>query len=73
MEQTSPDQPPVRRVGRPRKVEVPPVPSDRDLAQHLAERIWAGQSSDLPRHERIARVTRGVEAQGFSMEGVVLP
>ena len=74
MDEAARNQPQVRRVGRPRKVQEQPmqVPSDRDLAQHLAERVWAGQSTDLPRHERLARVKKAVEAQGFLMDGVVL-
>jgi hypothetical protein len=41
--------------------------------QVYALRIWSGQSPDLPRAERIARVTAGMAGQGMSMEGVVLP
>ena len=42
-------------------------------AQSYALRIWNGQSPDLLRPDRIERVTRGLEAQGMSMDNVVLP
>jgi hypothetical protein len=42
-------------------------------AQAYALRIWNGQSPDLLRPDRIERVTRGLEAQGMSMDNVVLP
>lgn len=74
------------RVGRPPKVATPfEVASarlkediERDIlkpikAQAYALRIWSGQSVDLPRAERVRRVTAGVEAQGMSMDGVILP
>jgi len=40
--------------------------------QNLASRIWEGQSIDLPRAERIRRVTAGLAAQGYTMDGVEL-
>lgn len=57
----------LRRVGRPPKAQEP------SKAQAYALRIWSGQSSDLPRAERVRRVTAGVEGQGMSMDGVTLP
>jgi hypothetical protein len=44
-----------------------------DIAQAYAERVWAGQSPDVPHDERIARVARALAGQGLSMEGVKLP
>ena len=69
---TAQDQHQVRRVGRPRKVEVQLVATEVSPAQILAARIFEGQSPDIPMAERIRRVTAGVEAQGYSMEGVKL-
>lgn len=53
---------------------IPPEPTvfDNRQALSLAKRIWAGQSPDLPRNERLARVARGLEAQGFAMDGIEL-
>jgi hypothetical protein len=45
---------------------------ERRLAQSYAKRVWAGQSSDLHRKERLARVEAALKAQGLSMEGVEL-
>jgi hypothetical protein len=42
-------------------------------AQAYALRIWAGQSADVLRHERIARVAAGLAGQGMTMDGVELP
>jgi hypothetical protein len=44
----------------------------RRAAQNYANRIWAGQSRDLSRHERLGRIKAALEAQGMSMEGVEL-
>lgn len=41
-------------------------------AQVYADRVWAGQSESLSRHERLGRVAAALEAQGLSMEGVQL-
>lgn len=48
------------------------VPEKNDAAQALAKRIWLGQSPDLPRNERIRRITAALQNQGMSMEGVKL-
>lgn len=81
MDEASKDQPQVRRVGRPRKLEVvaPAVVPAKDFtdsqerAQALATRIWNGQSPDtLTRTERMERIRRALEAQGLSMENVKL-
>lgn len=41
-------------------------------AQAIAERIFAGQSPDLSRNIRLARVAAGLESIGLSMDGVKL-
>jgi hypothetical protein len=43
------------------------------LSEAYALRVWAGQSVDVGRDERIARVARALAGQGLSMEGVKLP
>jgi hypothetical protein len=48
-------------------------PFDVALSQSLATRIFNGQSPDLLMPDRLARVKAGLEEQGLSMEGVVLP
>ncbi len=70
MEQTPKTSAQVRRVGRPPKVAA--IEQAENPAQTYAMRIWNGQSRDLPRAERIRRVTAGVEGQGMSMDGVEL-
>lgn len=30
-----------------------------------AERVWSGQSVDLPKHERLRRVTEALKGQGY--------
>lgn len=67
MEQTPKAEAQLRRVGRP------PNPKPDSPAQVYALRIWSGQSPDLPRAERIARVAAGLAGQGMSMDGVTLP
>lgn len=44
----------------------------RRQAQAYANRMWAGQSTDLPRAVRVDRIKTALEAQGLSMEGVQL-
>lgn len=86
MDETTEVQHKVRRVRRTKaQIEadnaaeavgiVAPVESvDTDnRAQEYAMRIWNGQSISAPRDWRIQRVTEGLEGQGMSMEGVVLP
>lgn len=71
MGQTPKTETQLRRVGRPPKVaSAEPI---ENKAQAYALRIWSGQSVDIPRAERIRRVTAGVEGQGMSMSGVTLP
>jgi hypothetical protein len=75
-----------KRRGRPPKAD--PVGVTRDeydaipteilpmagnaAAQLYAERMWAGQSISLSRHERLGRIAAALQAQGMSMEGVTL-
>ena len=42
-------------------------------AQVYALRVWSGQSPDLPRAERMARVMAALKGQGLPTDGVVLP
>ena len=81
MEQTPKASAQVRRVGRPPKVQEDmrhPIPPEESFAaacnaaQAYALRIWSGQSADLPRAERLARVAAGLAGQGMSMDGVEL-
>ncbi len=86
MDEANQDQSPLRGVkkrGRPPRVlteaqverglgEID-AEDARQKAQAYALRIWQGQSPDLPRHERAAHVAAGVQAQGLSMDGVILP
>ena len=44
-----------------------------ERAQAYALRIWAKQSISLSHHECLGRIAAALEAQGLSMEGVVLP
>jgi hypothetical protein len=69
MDETTSNQHEIRSVRRGRPPKAKEVDSH---AQELASRIWSGQSPDLPRVERLARVERGLAAQGLSMDGVEL-
>lgn len=62
MEQATQDTAPVRRLSLPKKE-----------AQDLANRIWEGQSSSLPRNERMKRIKAALEARGMNFALVVLP
>jgi hypothetical protein len=44
----------------------------RRQAQAYANRIWAGQSESISRHERLGRIAAALAEQGLSMEGVEL-
>jgi hypothetical protein len=55
--------------------EDPPIikdSKDRLFAQAYANRIWAGQSESISRHERLGRIAAALAEQGLSMEGVEL-
>ena len=47
--------------------------ADQSPAQVLAMKIWAGQSTDVHRHERIARIGRALQEQGLSTGGIMYP
>ena len=84
MDATDQDTKPLRRVGRPRKVlegadvvetvevaEVAPVVSN-DKAQAYADRVWSGQSPDVPVAERLSRVRAALAGQSMDCAGVTL-
>ena len=67
---------PVHRVkrGRPAKVvaiETPVV--GESASQAYAMRVWNGQSVDVPRAERIARVFNALLGQNLPTDGIVFP
>ena len=86
MDATDQDTKPLRRVGRPRKVlegadagskhvDVVAFVESRNgksNAQIYAERVWSGQSPDVPVAERLARVRSALEGQGMDCEGVLI-
>lgn len=41
-------------------------------AQDLCNRIWEGQSPDLPKRERAERIKRALVAQGYAPDSVVI-
>lgn len=65
-----------KKRGRPTNAERAAKVSQQSehdgAAQCYAERVWEGQSPDLTRGERLSRVAAALEAQGMSMEGVIL-
>jgi hypothetical protein len=84
MDATDQDTKPLRRVGRPRKVlegadvvetvevaEVAPVVFN-DKAQAYADRVWCGQSPDVPVAERMERVRAALAGQSMDCAGVTL-
>lgn len=74
MESTPEDQSQVRgmRRGRPPKVQQETEAAPKSEAQILAERIWEGQSPDLPRNWRMERIHAALAARGYDQD-VVLP
>ena len=48
-----------------RSVEQSEIPS---ASQDLANRIWNGQSSDLPIQERVSRIVNALNARGFDLD-----
>ena len=84
MDATDQDTKPLRRVGRPRKVlegadageatiEVVAVALvSINPAQAYADRVWSGQSPDVPVAERLERVRAALAGQGMDCAGVTL-
>ena len=73
MDATAEDTKPLRRVGRPKKVaETVEAAAVSNAAQAYADRVWSGQSPDVPTHERLSRVRAALSGQGFECEGVTL-
>lgn len=65
-------------MARPRKVqpttEAATLPEGSEKMNALALRIWEGQSVSLPLIERVARIKKGLEGQGYTdHSGLVLP
>lgn len=73
MDATNQVEQPLRGVkrGRPAKVAAVEAPID-NAAQAYANRIWEGQSPDLPVSDRIARIHAALTAQGMDTN-VTLP
>ena len=73
MDATNQTEQPLRSVkrGRPAKVAAGELPID-NAAQAYANRIWEGQSPDLPVSDRIARIRAALTAQGMDTN-VTLP
>ncbi len=82
MDATDQDTKPLRRVGRPRKVlegadageatfEAVEVVSVNP-AQAYADRVWRGQSPDVPVAERLQRVRSALAGQNLDCAGVTL-
>ena len=64
---------PLRRVGRPKKVaEAVESVDASNAAQAYADRVWAGQSPDVPVAERLSRVRAALAGQGLDCDGVTL-
>lgn len=51
----------------------PENPVERESAQSLAMRIWEGQSPDLNRKVRIARIEERLENKGYDVAGIEYP
>lgn len=73
MDATNQVEQPLRSVkrGRPAKVAAVEMPIE-NAAQAYANRIWEGQSPDLPVSDRIARIHAALIAQGMDTN-VTLP
>lgn len=69
MDATNQVKQPLRGVkrGRPAKVAAieTPATNEPSASQAYAERIWEGQSPDLPVSDRIARIHAALTAQGM--------
>ena len=66
MDATAEDTKPIRRVGRPKKVADAVESVDAsNAAQAYADRVWAGQSPDVPVAERLSRVRAALAGQNL--------
>ena len=73
MDATTQDTKPLRRVGRPPKVDTKePNVLVGNAAQAYAERVWCGQSDDLPVSDRLDRVRAALVGQNMDCAGVTL-
>ena len=57
---------------KPKPIPQAAPPADTP-EQAYAMRVWEGQSSSLPRADRIARVEAALIGQGMTMDAVQLP
>ena len=77
MGQTTETAEPVHRVkrGRPAKTEpaTETLTGARSESDAYAARVWAGQSVDVPRGERVARIMAALEGQNLPTDGVKIP
>lgn len=74
MDATNQTEQPLRSVkrGRPAKVAEVAAPVVSCAAQSYAERVWSGQSVDVPTNERLERVRAALIGQNLDCAGVVL-
>lgn len=59
-------------MGRPPKAKPELRSVEISASQDLANRIWDGQSPDLPIHERVGRIINALIARGFELT-ITLP
>lgn len=63
-----------KRRGRPPKAAAEQAEQTEMVelspSQAYADRVWAGQSTSLPRAERIARCIAALEGQGLPTDGL---
>lgn len=74
MDATNQTEQPLRSVkrGRPARVAEVAAPVVSGAAQSYAERVWSGQSVDVPTNERLERVRAALIGQNLDCAGVVL-
>lgn len=59
-------------MGRPFKTKLELRSVEPSASQDLANRIWHGQSPDLPVPERVSRIVDALKARGFGLD-ITLP
>jgi hypothetical protein len=59
-------------MGRPAKTKPELRSIEPSASQVLANRIWDGQSPDLPVSERVNRIVNALKARGFDLD-ITLP